>query len=156
LSVRRFIPSSGIVTFTMMIKALFHPTVFGATAIAEDGQGRVLLVRQSYAQGWRLPGGGVNKGEPPELAVVRELEEEVGLVESTAPEFIGVYSRKVAWFTNVNALYRLRNVRLQFQPNLEIREVLFCDPATPPDGTTPATRRRLAELTGKAPRSPYW
>jgi hypothetical protein len=62
----------------------------------------------------------------------------------------------VAWFTNVIALYRLRNAEIQFKPNLEIHEARFFDPASLPDDTSPAARRRLAELTGGAARSLYW
>jgi ADP-ribose pyrophosphatase YjhB (NUDIX family) len=143
-------------TLSILAKTVVNPCVFGATAVLEDGQGRVLLVRHSYIGGWQLPGGGVNGGEPPEHAVIRELEEEIGLAESTPPEFIALYSRKILWVANVIALYRLRNARVDFKPNLEVREARFFDPAALPDGTSAATRRRLAELSGTAPRTPYW
>ncbi len=122
----------------------------------EDGQGRVLLVRHSYIDGWHFPGGGVDCGEAPENAVVREMEEEVGLAESTAPTFVALYSQRVLWITNVIVLYRLRNARIDFKPNVEIREAQFFDPANLPEGTTDATRRRIAELNGDVPRTPYW
>lgn len=147
---------SFLFTLSILAKTLVNPCVFGASAVVEDGQGRVLLVRHSYIGGWQLPGGGVAGGEPPELAVVRELEEEVGLVESTAPEFIALYSRKILWVGNLIVLYRLRNARIDFKPNMEVREAKFFDPAALPQGTSEATRRRLAELFGKTPRTPYW
>lgn len=143
-------------TLSILAKAIASPSVFGASAVVEDGQGRVLLVRHSYVGGWQLPGGGVSGGEPPELTIVRELEEEVGLAESTAPEFVALYARKILWVANVIALYRLRNARIDFKPNMEVREAKFFDPAALPDGTTAATRRRLAEISGKVPRTPYW
>jgi ADP-ribose pyrophosphatase YjhB (NUDIX family) len=146
----------GTLALTMMAKAVFQPSIFGATGIVEDTGGHVLLVRHSYKGGWGLPGGGVNRGEPPELAVVRELKEEVGLVRSLPLEFLGLYTRKVAWFTNVIALYRLREAQILFKPNLEIREAQFFDPSALPADASPATRRRLAELTGQTPRSAYW
>jgi ADP-ribose pyrophosphatase YjhB (NUDIX family) len=145
-----------LIELSIIAKSLITPAVFGVRGIVEDGQGHVLLVRHSYISGWHFPGGGVDRGEPPETAVVREMEEEVGLVESTAPAFIALYSQRVFWATNVVALYRLRNARIDFKPNLEIREAQFFDPAHLPEGTTEATRRRLAELNGKTPRTPYW
>lgn len=143
-------------TLSILAKTVLNPCVFGATAVVEDGQGRVLLVRHSYVSGWQLPGGGVNAGEPPEHAVIRELEEEIGLAESTPPEFIAFYSRKILWVGNLIALYRLRNARIDFKPNLEVREAKFFDPAMLPESTSAATRRRLAELSSKTPRTPYW
>jgi 8-oxo-dGTP pyrophosphatase MutT (NUDIX family) len=140
----------------LAVKALRAPVAFGATAVVEDAQNRVLLVRHSYMAGWHLPGGGVDAGEPPAAAVIRELQEEVGLIRSAPPEFLGLFTRKVGWATNVIALYRVRESVLDFKPNLEIREIIFADPSALPDGTTAGVRRRLRELAEGAERSPYW
>jgi 8-oxo-dGTP pyrophosphatase MutT (NUDIX family) len=137
-------------------KAFRTPVAFGASAIVEDEQGRVLLVRHSYMSGWHLPGGGVDGGEPPAEAVIRELKEEVGLIRSSAPQFLALFTRKPGWATNVVALYRVRDAVLDFKPNLEIREILFADPKSPPAETTAGTRRRLAELVSGSTPSPYW
>jgi ADP-ribose pyrophosphatase YjhB (NUDIX family) len=140
----------------MIAKVVVRPSLMGVAGIAEDEKGRVLLVRHSYTAGWALPGGGVDHGEPPETAVIRELREEVGLSGHEAPEFFGLYTRKVAWFSNVIAVYHLRNARIAFRPNLEIREAKFFDPVSPPPDTKPGTLHRLAELTGRTACSPYW
>jgi 8-oxo-dGTP pyrophosphatase MutT (NUDIX family) len=139
----------------MTIRALWTPVSLGAVALVLDGEGRVLLVRHSYNPGWRLPGGGVGRGEPPNRAVLRELKEEVGLTGGNAA-FVSLHTRGAGWATMVVALYRVDGARLNFRPNLEIREICFADPRWPPDGATPATLRRLAEFTGQAPLSPYW
>jgi 8-oxo-dGTP pyrophosphatase MutT (NUDIX family) len=139
----------------MTVKAVLSPTAFGVAGMVEDVQGRVLLVRHSYKTGWALPGGGVDRGEPPAQAVLRELAEEVGLTGGTVL-FQGLYTRRAGWATNVIALYRVTGAQVAFKPNFEIREICFADPAVLPPGVTPATVRRLAELAGTIPVSPYW
>jgi 8-oxo-dGTP pyrophosphatase MutT (NUDIX family) len=47
--------------------------------LVRDPDGRVLLCRLTYKQDWDLPGGVVEVGESPQLAVAREVEEELGL-----------------------------------------------------------------------------
>ncbi|MBU2668732.1 NUDIX domain-containing protein [Actinoplanes bogorensis] len=55
----------------------------GAYGICRDESGRVLLARNSPLSSfpglWTLPGGGVEQGEHPDHAVVREFGEETGL-----------------------------------------------------------------------------
>jgi 8-oxo-dGTP pyrophosphatase MutT (NUDIX family) len=139
----------------ILLQAVLSPVAFAALALVEQA-GKVVLVRHSYATGWHLPGGGVKRGESPEKAVLRELEEELGLTWSSEPEFVGIFIRKVWPVTNVIALYRLREARFDFKPSLEIREIVLADPASPPPGTKAGVRRRLLELAGLAPQSPYW
>lgn len=139
----------------MTAKALISPVVFGVAGAVFDSEGRVLLAKQSYMRGWRLPGGGVGRGEAPSRAVLRELAEEVGLSGAHA-ELFGLYSRKAGWATNVIALYRVTGGAVAFRPNWEVRAICFADPLAPPEGTTPATRRRLEELLGARPRTELW
>jgi 8-oxo-dGTP pyrophosphatase MutT (NUDIX family) len=139
----------------MTLRVLWAPTAFGVAAAVYDEQGRVLLVRHRYNAGWRLPGGGVGRSEPPQGAILRELAEEVGLVGGAA-KFFALYTRKAGWATVVVALYSIDGAAVNFRPNLEIRDACFADPLSPPEGCTPATLRRLAELTGAAPPSHYW
>jgi ADP-ribose pyrophosphatase YjhB (NUDIX family) len=139
----------------MTVKALLSPVVLGVAGAIFDSTGRVLLVRQSYMPGWRLPGGGVARGEAPSLAMRRELAEEVGL-KGGEMEFFGLYSRKAGWATNVIALYRIDGGTVAFRPNVEVREILYADPLAPPDGITPATARRLAELAGGRSKTEHW
>lgn len=139
----------------MTLRAMLSPTVMGVAALVLDGEGRVLLVRHGYNPGWRLPGGGVSRGEPPAAAVLRELREEVGLTGASA-SFVSLHSARAGWATMVVALYRVAGGTLDFRPNLEIRAICFADPRHPPEGTTPATLRRLSEFLGHAQPSPYW
>jgi mutator protein MutT len=66
--------SCGFVTF-----AHSKPT---ASALVDDGEGRVLLSRRAvdpFAGKWDVPGGFLEEGEHPEDCVRRELREEAGI-----------------------------------------------------------------------------
>jgi 8-oxo-dGTP pyrophosphatase MutT (NUDIX family) len=147
---------SRLLPWLLAYKALRTPVAFGVNAIAPDDAGRILLVRQRYTTGWHLPGGGVDRGEPPAKAIIRELQEEVGLQSSGTPVLQGLYTRAVGMTTNVVALYRVPGAQIAFQPNAEIAEIAWADPAAPPSDATAATLRRFAELLGKAAPGEYW
>jgi 8-oxo-dGTP pyrophosphatase MutT (NUDIX family) len=50
------------------------------SAVIRDDGGRVLLMQKAESGRWSLPAGGIDPGETPEAAVVRETAEETGLV----------------------------------------------------------------------------
>ena len=52
----------------------------GVRAVVLDGDGRVFLIKHSYAEGWQLPGGGVEAGETLIEALVREIAEETAMI----------------------------------------------------------------------------
>ena len=54
--------------------------------------GKVVLVRLSYAKGWRLPGGGQKTSEESRDAMLRELREEIGLTAYESVELVGALS----------------------------------------------------------------
>jgi ADP-ribose pyrophosphatase YjhB (NUDIX family) len=66
---------------------LMLPSVSG---FVFDGSGRLLVARHGDVGLWAAPGGGVDPGERPEEAVVRELKEELGIVVEVRG-LIGVY-----------------------------------------------------------------
>lgn len=51
----------------------------GAGMLFLNSQGEILIVKPSYKDHWVIPGGVVEKGEPPRAAVLREVKEEIGL-----------------------------------------------------------------------------
>src|SRR3984893_4925523 len=59
------------------------PIVLVAAAALIDADGRVLLAERPagkhLAGMWEFPGGKVNAGETPEAALIRELDEELGI-----------------------------------------------------------------------------
>ena len=50
-----------------------------AGLLLRDGAGRALLVRPRYKSNWEIPGGVVEADESPRAAVLREIDEELGL-----------------------------------------------------------------------------
>lgn len=73
-------------------------TRIGSYSLCVDDQGRILLARLSVLEvdvgAWTMPGGGIEFGEHPDVAAVRELEEETGLIgeiEGVAGIFSHVY-----------------------------------------------------------------
>lgn len=70
-------------------------TRLGSYAICLDEVGRILLCRLATGEpepgAWTLPGGGVDFGEHPDAAVIRELHEESGLTGAIA-SLEGVFS----------------------------------------------------------------
>jgi 8-oxo-dGTP diphosphatase len=63
-------------------------TVLVVAAALVDSDGRVLIAQRpegkQLAGLWEFPGGKVEAGETPENALIRELEEELGIVVKTA------------------------------------------------------------------------
>lgn len=137
--------------------ALARGMTLGVRAAAFDAEGRVFLVRHSYVPGWHMPGGGVERGETLAQALAKELDEEGNLELVGAPELFSIYFNSGTSRRDHVAFYRCR-VR-QLRPKAADREILeagFFALDALPDGVTPATRRRLAELAGEAPVSDVW
>ena len=71
-----------------------------AAGALTDAAGRVLIAQRpagkSFAGLWEFPGGKVEPGESPEMALIRELEEELG---------VGVEARNLAPFAFASHAY---------------------------------------------------
>lgn len=130
----------------------------GVRAIVIDPEGRFLLVRQTYAPGWTLPGGGVELGESLERSLGRELDEEAGVQMEGTPELMGIYDNQSAFPGDHVAIYVVRawsRSRVP-QPNLEIAECGFFPADALPEPTAPGARRRIEEMLGRRARETTW
>lgn len=136
---------------------LTRGATLGVRGVATDADGRVLLLEHSYIPGWHLPGGGVDWGETPDRAVVRELVEEAGVQAEGRPRLLSVHDNKANFPGDYVLLYRI-DAWAAVPPHAqgEIIRTGFFPPDAVPEGATPGTRRRLAEVFGGADPDPYW
>jgi 8-oxo-dGTP pyrophosphatase MutT (NUDIX family) len=147
---------------TLAFQAWFRisrPMTLGVRAVVENGEGHVLMVRHTYIDGWFMPGGGVEHGEPAVEALRRELIEEGGIRLTAEPKVFGFYSNHHIFRNDHVLLYHVpwgswEQVTATSQD--EIAEIVWVDPHAPPDTITAGERRRLEEVYGGAPVSPYW
>ncbi len=130
----------------------------GVRALVIDGEGRIFLVKHSYADGWHLPGGGVERGETLLAAITRELAEE-GNIELVAPPALhGIFFHPMYSNRDHIALFVVRTFRQPSKPvpNYEIIEHGFFPPDALPSDTTIGTRARIAEVLNGAPAPQQW
>ena len=131
----------------------------GVRAAVYDGDGRVFLVKHSYTPGWYLPGGGVERGETMVDALARELHEEAGIVLSAPARLFGIYLQRRVSARDHVALYVCRDWTQPAPPKVPNLEIVACGlhpTEALPEGTTEATRRRLAEIAeGRAPAAEW-
>jgi 8-oxo-dGTP pyrophosphatase MutT (NUDIX family) len=145
-------------------KRLLHTFFFlsrgmtlGVRGACFDAQGQVFLVRHTYISGWHMPGGGVERGETSLQALHKEIREEGNLVATTTPQLVHVYFNNRTSNRDHVLFYRLEVAQTEAKvPDREISESGFFPLDALPAGTTPATRRRLAELTGNAAPDHWW
>jgi ADP-ribose pyrophosphatase YjhB (NUDIX family) len=162
---RRAIDNAAPAMFDKFARRLFQKywrwqrgLTLGVRAIVFDRDGRVLLVRQTYARGWTLPGGGVEFGETLNRGLARELDEEAGIAIDGAPELMGIYDNRALFPGDHVAMYVVRHWhRLRAtESNMEIAETGFFHPDALPEAMNPGARRRIEEILGRRPQEDVW
>jgi ADP-ribose pyrophosphatase YjhB (NUDIX family) len=130
----------------------------GVRGLVIDPQGRLFLVKHSYIAGWHFPGGGVEVGETLLAALDRELHEEGNIALIGRPPLFGVYFNRRTSRRDHVALFVVRSFRQTAapQPNREIVAHGFFATDALPEGTTRATRERIAEVLADRTTSELW
>ena len=122
-----------------------------ASALLRDEQGRIALVRNTYRDGWSLPGGVVDDNEPPAEAAVREVLEELGHVVTAPAELLVVQwagrGRGPVQFLNFTFDVGVcaDPTKLVAQEE-EIAEIAFFAPDGLPEGLRPFMRHRMGAI----------
>jgi len=138
---------------------LRRPMTLGVRGIVHDrSSNSVFLIRHTYSPGWQFPGGGVESGETAEEALIRELAEEGNIQVTGALVLKSFHYNRQASRRDHVAFYLVSEFRQEGpkRPDIEIAEAGFFPLDDLPQETTPATRRRIAELFGGEPPAPYW
>jgi 8-oxo-dGTP diphosphatase len=128
-------------------------TIRVVAALIRDDAGRVLLVRKRGTTAFMQPGGKRDLGEDDLAALAREIAEELGCCmvrDSIQPlgEFDAVAANEPGWRVHA-CLYGI-DVTGDIVPNREIAEMVWIDPAAPPDiPLAPLTRDHVLPLASQ-------
>ena len=119
-------------------------------ALIRDADGRVLLVRKRGTRAFMQPGGKRDPGEDDVTALARELDEELGcrMVPGSVAS-LGTFECQAANETDrqVQAAVYAVDVEGRIAARAEIDEIIWIDPASPPDiHLAPLTRDHVLPL----------
>ena len=105
--------------FRLWVVRLVRPSwTAGSVGVLERGDGRWLFVKPVYRSGWTLPGGLIDSGESPLIALQRELAEEVGAEVEPIDSAAVVLD---VGFRKIETVYRVRLARGQQPDDLAVR-----------------------------------
>jgi ADP-ribose pyrophosphatase YjhB (NUDIX family) len=152
-------PSSRLISWGLHTYWRFsRGMTLGVRGVVLDQDNRVFLIRHTYVPGWHLPGGGVETGETALEALERELHEEACIAMDEPPALVGVFfNRKISRRDHVLVYVIRRFTVLEVKrPDREIAEAGFFPLDRLPEGTTVATRNRLAEILQGQKPSQNW
>ena len=120
-----------MIEFGERIRGAYYIDRPGAYAIIQDGANAIALVRT--AQGYLLPGGGVEPNEGLETALQREIMEELGYQSSIGEEICHavqyLYSEaEHDYFRKVGHFFRATLLEKVCEPTEMNHELVWCSP----------------------------
>lgn len=140
-----------------------NSVVPSVTAVVRDDQGRILLIHKTDNDLWALPGGGHDIGETISHTVVREVEEETGILVAVE-NIVGIYTDPAHVMAyddgevrqQFSICFRARPVGGQLRTSSESKEVRWV-PLADLDALKihPSMRLRIEHGTDGARTAPY-
>lgn len=123
-----------------------------ALALIQNEAREYLLVKHAYDSRWySAPGGGVEAGESPQTAVIRELREELG-VEIALKYLVGMY--EVDWGSRTTLVYLFACEIVTGEPRInqpeEIESFAWFSPEQMPKHVNPLGRYLIEDVIGEA------
>ncbi|MEU9603987.1 NUDIX domain-containing protein [Streptomyces sp. NPDC048057] len=140
-----------------------NSVVPSVTAVVRDGAGLLLLIHRTDNDLWALPGGGHDIGERIGDTVVREVEEETGILVEV-DGIVGLYSdpeHVIAYDDGevrqqFSICFRAHPVRGSLRTSSESKEVRWVDPAgLDVLDIHPSMRLRIQHGLDASRRDPY-
>ena len=126
-----------------------------ASTIVTNENGQLLLIERHDIRTFDVPGGGLDAGELPTEAAVRETLEETGL-KVRPSQLIGLYH----WPNEPNAYlsfyFRCELLGGTIQPSEETPTVTFMAPDNLPNRMLPLHRQRIRHSLAHRGERPYW
>jgi 8-oxo-dGTP pyrophosphatase MutT (NUDIX family) len=94
-------------------------------ALVFDEQGRILLFKHTYRKlDWGIPAGGLEYGEQPKDAMIREFFGETGMTIRVERLLLAESSR---YFQHVSLIYLCKIIAGEFSESHEISEIQYFD-----------------------------
>lgn len=122
----------------------------GVHALPITPAGNLVLVKLTYARGWRLPGGGWKQGETAEKAVLRELREEIGLTRCEQVKSVCEVEHRPDFKRCRTSLFVVSGVEYQPHWSLEIEAVKEFPPDQLPDDVSELAREWIERVRSAA------
>ena len=137
-----------------------RPRTMGVRAIVLDGTDRIALIRHTYRPHWYLPGGGVDRKEAFDIALARELREEIGLGAFRTERILGVYRNRHEFKDDHVVIYVVRTIEpevaIRAADGFEIEQARWFALDALPEDISAASARRIEEYRAGATGGGDW
>ncbi|RYX79015.1 NUDIX hydrolase [bacterium] len=123
--------SHGTINHTASLRKTDYLYRVSMKGLVRNDQGEVLVVKESGRDWWDLPGGGMDHGENIEVAIAREMKEEVNLEGSFTSQVIAVedptyLAKHNMW--QIRLIYEISPSLPTFSAGEDADEIAFMNP----------------------------